>query len=145
MMAFDDLVFRISAQGTDSRGLGRWSYITITGKDSLSTTILTCCCPCCGTFPGSAYSQQLVYMAENKDNIPANITCRWQLFSLDLKKRIEELTTEGHPLIVKGDFKFEYEDLKPWMIYLGYIDVIGSKHGKGPRIHMYSNDGCSQL
>ena len=32
MMAFDDLVFRISAQETDSRGLGRWSYITIMGK-----------------------------------------------------------------------------------------------------------------
>ena len=32
MMAFNDLVFRISAQGTDSRGLGRWSYIKITGK-----------------------------------------------------------------------------------------------------------------
>ena len=29
MMDFDDLVFRISPQGTDSRGLGRWSYITI--------------------------------------------------------------------------------------------------------------------
>ena len=65
---------------------------------------------------------------ENKDNIPENNTCPRQLFGFDLKQKIEELTPEGHQLIIKGDFNSEYEDLKPWMIDLGLIDLIGKKH-----------------
>ena len=48
MVAFDDLVWRITDQGEDDRLLGRWSYITITGKNNLKTTIVTCYCPCKG-------------------------------------------------------------------------------------------------
>ena len=68
--AFGDLVFRISDQGEDERKLGRWGFITITGKNDIKTTIFTCYCPCRGKSPGSAYSQQLVYMAEHATDIP---------------------------------------------------------------------------
>lgn len=44
-MAMDDMVFRCGEQGNDSRGLGRWSYITLQGKNNLKTTIITCYCP----------------------------------------------------------------------------------------------------
>ena len=63
-MDFDDLVFRISAQGADNRGLGRWSYVTITGKHDLSITILSIYCTFCCTSLSPSYSQHLVYMAD---------------------------------------------------------------------------------
>ena len=41
-MAFNDIWFRISDQGCDSRDLEQWSYITLTGKNGLQTSIYTC-------------------------------------------------------------------------------------------------------
>ena len=38
MIAFDDLVFSMSDQGADCRNLGRWSFITINGKNAVKTT-----------------------------------------------------------------------------------------------------------
>ena len=66
-MIFDELVFRISKQENDFRKLGRWCSITITGKNNAHTTIFTCYCPVRGRSIGSAYAQQLLYIAENKD------------------------------------------------------------------------------
>ena len=70
MLMLGDVTFRISAQGADSRNLGRWSYITLTGKNSVTTTIFTCYCPCRSTSIGSAYVQQLLYIAMNKQTLP---------------------------------------------------------------------------
>ena len=41
MLMLGDVTFRISAQGADSRNLGRWSFITLTGKNSITTTVFT--------------------------------------------------------------------------------------------------------
>ena len=41
MLMLGDVTFRISAQGADSRNLGRCSFITLTGKNSITTTIFT--------------------------------------------------------------------------------------------------------
>ena len=65
MIAFNNLVFNITFQGTDNRKLGRWLYITITGKNIGKTTLVDCYCPVISNSPGSFYSQHLVYMAEN--------------------------------------------------------------------------------
>ena len=137
--AFGDLVFRISKQGADERKLGRWGYITITGKNKVTTTIFTCYCPCRGKSPGSAYSQQLVYMAKNKDQLP-DTHCPRQLFGIDLKHAIETKIEKGHQIMVMGDFNSEYEDLSLWMLELGLQDLIGQKHGRGPKTYERSKD-----
>ena len=90
MIAFNDVVYRISEQGCDGRLLGRWSYFTITGKHNLKTTIVTCYCPCKGQSPGSVYSQHLLYMSENKTKYPDTISCPRQLFGYDLRNFLEE-------------------------------------------------------
>ena len=86
--AFDELVFGICNQGSDNRKLGRWSYIIIEGKNSLKTAFITCYCPVKGSNPGSAYTQQLVYMNLNRHLIPDGITCPRQLFGHDLQSLI---------------------------------------------------------
>ena len=62
----NDSVFRICNQGQDERKLGRWSFISFNGKNNLKTTVLTCYCPVRSPNPGSAYSQQLTYIAKNR-------------------------------------------------------------------------------
>ena len=137
--AFGDLVYRISDQGTDERNLGRWGYITITGKNNVTTSIFTCYCPCRGKSPGSAYSQQLIYMAENKDQLP-DTNCPRQLFGMDLKEVIGKKIEQGHQIILMGDFNSEYSELESWMLELGLQDLIGKKHGKGPKTYNRSKD-----
>ena len=67
---FDDAVFRISEQGNDSRQLGRWSFVTFTGKNDLKTTLINAYCPVISSNPGAVYSQHLVYMSTPRDSIP---------------------------------------------------------------------------
>ena len=107
MISFDKLAFRIPAQEEDDRGLGRWSIITLTGKNGLNTIFIACYYLVVSAFPGSAYAQHLTYMAEQKGSIPDNITCPRQLFEYDLRRRIGEYSNIGKQLIVCGDFNSE--------------------------------------
>ena len=111
MIAFDDIVFKITGQGADDRKLGQWKWVIITGKPNVKSIVVTCYCSCKVTSPGYVYSQHLVYMAENSGEIPNKILCPCQLFAHNLKSFIEEKSEEVHQLIVCGDFNSEYEDL----------------------------------
>ena len=95
MCAFNELVFKICQQGQDERKLGCWSLFTIQGKHYLKTTFITCYCPVRGNDPGSAYAQQLTYIANNRTSIPDSIECPRQLFGYDLKTLMDSLTAEG--------------------------------------------------
>ena len=62
----------ITEQDQDTRKLGRWSYITITGQIGDKTTFSTCYCPVRGTSPASAYSwQPYKYITMNNNKGPA--------------------------------------------------------------------------
>ena len=50
-VAFGEMVHRVSGQGQDARNLGRWSLMTIRGKNELKTTFITCYCPFWGEEP----------------------------------------------------------------------------------------------
>ena len=121
-----DLVFRISQQGNDFRNLGRWCFITLTGKNNVNTTIFTCYCPVRGRSVGSAYAQQLLYIAENKNTIPST-SCPRQLFGSDLHQAIMSKIDKGHSIIVMGDFNSEYSTLTKWMFELGLVDLMKKK------------------
>ena len=83
MVAFDEVMFHITEQGSDNRHLDRWSYMTITGKNAVKTTLVTCYCPVISSSPGSVYSQHFIYMAENTNLIPEGIVCPRQLYGHD--------------------------------------------------------------
>ena len=75
MSGFDNLVFRIGNKETDSRKLGRWSIITIAGKNLFKTAIITFSSPARGNLTGSEYSWHLVYLSNKRDGIPEYIVC----------------------------------------------------------------------
>ena len=131
MILLGDLTFRLSHQSVDFRKLGRWSLVTLTGKNNVNTTIITCYCPNRSPSLGSAYSQHLLYMAKNKENIPA-VTCPRQLFGQDLKAEIGRFLDKGHSLIVMGDFNSQYDLLSSWMLDAGLCDLIAARHGVCP-------------
>ena len=143
-LAFGDMVvFRISKQGNDtSRNLGRWTWMTLAGKNDLKTTLINCYCPCQNSGQsGLAYSQHLVYMASNPDKFPDDITCPRDLFGHDLKALVESLQEEGHQVIINGDFNAEYDFLEQWMLDLGLVDLIKKRNGtKGPLTCTKSKD-----
>ena len=139
MVLFGESTFRISHQSCDSRGLGRWSTITLTGKQNVHTTIFTCYCPTRSKSLGSTFVQQLIYMANNKDVLP-DVNCPRQLFGIDLKHELETFANRGHNLIVMGDFNSHYQDLIPWMAAVGLTDLIEHRHGQCPVTHTRSFD-----
>ena len=140
MVAFDDFVFGITKQGSDSRKLGRWVWMTVTGRNNCNTTIITCYCPVKGSSPGSVYSQHLIYMAENNIDVPNDIACPRQLFGYDLKQLIDEKEGLGHQIIIGGDFNSEYKELNDWMLHSNLNDLLKTKHGSGPRTFKRSKD-----
>ena len=131
MLMLGDITFRLSKQAQDPRHLGRWSMVTLTGKNDINTTIITCYCPNRSKELGSAYVQQLLYMANNKAALP-DIDCPRQLFGIDLKCQIEQHVEKGHNVIVMGDFNSHYDKLTSWMLDVGLTDLIAEKHGPGP-------------
>ena len=133
----------VSDQGCDKRQVGRWSHMSITGKNNLNTTIITGYTSCSNSqyAGGSAYSQQEVYMASHPDKFPADMTCPQELFGYDQKKLVESKQVPGHQIILQGDFNAEYELLEEWMLDLDLVDLINKKNGcKGPRTCTKSKD-----
>ena len=140
-MSMGDLVFRVSSQGQDSRHLGRWSHMTIRGKNNLHTTFVTCYTPVFGSGAQSSYAQQLAYMAQHPDKIPDAITCPRQLFGYDLKLLIESFQSADHQLVIMGDFNSEYTEIESWMMDTGLLNSIKERHGSvGPRTCLRSKD-----
>ena len=137
-MVLNDVIFRITDQGEDDKKLGRWSYITLTGRNEMKTTIYTCYCPCKSSSIGSAYAQQLLYMSEN-DCATQNVTCPRQLFGKDLRSELRNKLEAGHNLLVQGDFNSNYDDLHSWMLELGLENIIAKRHGRGPTTYNRSN------
>jgi len=58
-MAFDEFSHSISNRGQDGRGLGRWSWMELSGIGGLKTTIITAYCPVNSSGLGGCYSQHL--------------------------------------------------------------------------------------
>ena len=132
-MAFDEMVFRISEQSSDARGLGRWSIITIQGKNQLHTTIINCYCPVRNaSCTGSTWSQHLVYMSQNQDSLPDQVKNPRELFGHDLATLIASYQQKQHQLLVLGDFNSQYSQLCLWMKEKGLHDLIHQRHGKSP-------------
>ena len=76
-LAIDQVTHRISGSGADERGLGRWSWILMKGKDSIKVRVITIYQPnkTSGVNnSGSVYSQQRQYFLEQGiDKYPLEI------------------------------------------------------------------------
>lgn len=139
MMSFDDIAFRITKQGSDNRNLGRWIWVTLTDKYNSNTTIVTCYCPCKGRSMGSVYSQQLIYMTDNRADLLNNLICPRKLYGLNLRLLIEK-TRLRHHMLICGEFNSVYRDFKNWMLDTSLVNLLEIKYGLGPRTYKKPKD-----
>jgi hypothetical protein len=121
-----------SSAGTDPRGLGRWSTLTVVRRANTKITIITAY-RVDGTRttkgPFTAYSQQL-YLLEEKDSVNTDPITN---FYADLKAAVQLLQQENHEIIIMMDANACLEDPKnkfsPWVSELNLIDPLTTRHG----------------
>jgi hypothetical protein len=89
---------RVSEQGQDSQGLGRWNYQKISSKKN-SIVIITAYQPCKSAGPSTTWMQQWVLLRESGHSNPNPI----KLFYNDLEEVLIKWCNSGHEIILMID------------------------------------------
>ena len=121
-LATNDIAHRFKRSGFDESGLGRWSWVQITGKQRCTTRFITVYCPTrSGTGLNTVYEQQLAHLKVNPT----------KAFWNDLAHAIVAWQTAGEQLVIMGDWNEDVtgENLKSWMKTFGLTEAITSMHG----------------
>jgi exonuclease III len=126
----------VVAKGEDPFGLGRWSYITFQGKDSVKVTIVTAYNATPSPGDCTYYHQQLrvISRLQREQNIHVNPDPRRQ-FILDLQSWLESLAREGHQFILALDANAVYDpdhvtQQHPLEYREGFLTVNSTHDGK---------------
>lgn len=126
MLAKDGIVHTIRGIGADDSGLGRWSWMKITGKHKYTTRVVTVYSPASsGRGVSSVYTQHLTHLGG--DPVEA--------FYRDLGSAIHQWQEEGDQLIVMGDWNEDVQstNIKRWMNVFGLEEAITYQHdGRAP-------------
>ena len=124
-IAVNDMAHRFHSAGQDSKELGRWSWVKVTGKQNCVTRFVTVYCPKpTGKGMNTVYEQQLEYL--KKDPTAA--------FWEDLAHTIVKWQNEGNQLVIMGDWNeaIVNGNLTEWMNTFGLTEAITGIHGSDP-------------
>ena len=125
-LAKDAAVLSTQEVGADETGMGRWSWLKLTGKHKCITRVVTVYSPSgSGDGPSTVYSQQLSHL--DKDPI--------QTFWKDLGESILKWQDDGEQLILMGDWNENVQGtmITQWMGVFGLEEAITGIHdGKAP-------------
>ena len=126
MLAKDGMVHTVRGTGSDASGLGRWSWMKITGKHDYTTRIVTVYSPASsGRGVLTVYTQQLTHLGT--DPIEA--------FYEDLGASILKWQENGEQLIIMGDWNEDIQspNIRQWMNVFGLEEAITQQHkGRAP-------------
>ena len=119
----------ISSTGADEKGLGRWSWFLLNGKNNIKTRIVSAYRPCKTrniNNPGTVYNQHLKYFKDN--NID---TCPLQMFDDDLLTLIRKWIRYGEKVVLMIDSN---EDINTGTFNTklrqsGLISALRKRHG----------------
>ena len=124
---------RINKQGSDE--LGRWTYIQLATKQDSMIYIVTIYKPCKSSFnhagPMTVFRQQWTILRANGIRSP---NPRSQ-FDQDLLEFVQQILSEGHRIIIIGDFNENRENssLMQQLYQLGLRDTIFDRHNNLPK------------
>eukprot|EP00957_Ditylum_brightwellii_P105529 8044491-Ditylum_brightwellii.AAC.1 len=113
--------------GTDSKGLGRWSYVQIAGRNQRKITIATAYRPCKQSKPGNSIVtvQQKRLLCQKGVNNPQPCTA----WTKDLCKITHQWTQEGEViLIVDAKSILEDRGFALFIAEAGLCNVLGCMH-----------------
>ena len=121
----EDMAHRFHSSGHNVKGLGRWSWVKVTGKQECVTRFVTVYCPkSTGKGMNTVYEQQLEYLHTDPTS------AFWE----DLAKAIVQWQNEGDQLILMGDWNevIVNGNLTKWMNTFGLSEAITDMHGHNP-------------
>ena len=139
----DKLTGRIESSGSDSHGLGRWSYVRLNGKNGRRITVVTVYQVCAHqsiTSAGAktAYTQQWHLLRQAGENDPNPR----ESFCTDLVAFLTPLQTAGDEIILMGDLNEQLGDNTSGMTAvvakLGLVDSTAYHHGLDGAVSTYS-------
>ena len=130
-MAHNNIPGKITQHDTDH--MGRWTYITLQGKRNKKTTFVTCY-QCVSqdiryVGPKTVYAQQYSLLGQTKTHTN---TCPRFHFKQDLRRLLQDLTTDDHSIILSGDFNRSFDDNHGKLLQLAtefkLQDIMSRRH-----------------
>ena len=121
----NDISYRYKSSGYDTSGLGRWSWVLVSGKQNCITRFVTVYAPQKGgNGMNTVYEQHLAHLKENP------IRAFWK----DLANDIATWQKHGEQLILSGDWNEDVAgtNLKTWMGTFGLREAITTMHSSKP-------------
>ena len=131
----EGLTTYIKGRGEDERGMGRWSWMTLSSDDEKhKVSILTLYHPCNSSerMLGSAKMQQLRHL---RKHYKKDTSTPHQAFQNDLKAQIQKFKKNGNEIIIMGDFNQDITQnttLTRLLKAEGLKDAIYGKYGGNP-------------
>jgi len=122
----DQWTSRVHSKGQDHSGLGRWSYITLQGKQDFKLTIITAyrvSQKSSASVGGkTAYMQQFraLQSIQNQTGSPGRTIEPNRQFILDLQAWIQFLQSQGHHIILNLDNNDDLYDSEGFITPLSY-------------------------
>ena len=130
----DKSTAHVIKRGNDNRSLGRWTWITLKGKQNIHTTVITVYRPT---------NQQVT--AQNQLGTIRKINCIKQpedFWNEDLTTLIQSKKGLGGVLVM-GDFNDNLNDyegkINTFFQQLGLREVLNEKYGEGPPTHSFGS------
>ena len=120
----NEVAHRVKTTGFDDSGLGRWSWVLVSGKQGCITRLVTVYCPTKSFGPSTVYTQQLTHLKVDP------ISSFWD----DLAKEIHKWQLQGEQLIISGDWNEDVvgPNLTRWMGCFSLREAVTHVHGSKP-------------
>ena len=121
--------------GEDKHGMGRWTWITIQGKQNRITTIISIYRPGKNQ---TILERQQAHTSDKRPSVALTIGPQ-DLWDKDLMALVDTFKNKGHELIVAGDWNddlnSETSKVQDMMTSKGMREIIINRYGKGPETH----------
>ena len=129
LLAVNDIVKKINTCGTDTSGLGRWSWILMRGKNWTVTRIISAYCPVRSSKKGA--SGQRTVSAQHIAVLHEDPIER---FFTDLSQAVRQWKDKGENIILGGDWNRSItgQFMKSFAQTCGLTEALTFKYGSDP-------------
>jgi hypothetical protein len=123
--SIDNAVHRAIESGSDTLGLGRWSWTRYRGRGNITLRIISAYRPCDSRGPLTVYSQHQNYFDD--EDIEG---CPRELFTAHLIADIEKWISEGDQIILMIDANEDIRSFAQAIQRTGLREVLLERHGQ---------------